>query len=103
MANLTQEFEELNFWETTTEEENIAIYGMDFPETNNYILITDENGKTLTDYDKVIVVACYDENECFLWGKELKNFNSLKELVEEFKPETNELLEKIKAYKFPRE
>ena len=103
MANLTTEFEDLGFWETTTEEDDIVIYGMDFPDTDSYILITDDAGKTVTTHGKVIVVACYDEKECFLWGKEIRDFDALTELVEEFKPETQELLEKIQEYKLPRE
>lgn len=101
MANLTTEFEELGFWETTTEEDNIDIYGMDFDDA--YILITDDAGRTVTTHGKTIVVACYDENEGFLWGKELRDFDALKNLVEEYKPETNELLEKIQEYKLPIE
>ena len=39
------DFEKLGFWEDTTPEENITVYGMDF--NDDYILLTDEDGKTV--------------------------------------------------------
>ena len=46
MTQLNSAFEKLGFWESETEEEHIAIFGMDFPSEQAYIIITDDAGNT---------------------------------------------------------
>ena len=77
------DFEKLGFWEDATPEENITVYGMDF-------------GK------KFIVVAAYNDDDCFLWGVELKDFAALKELCAQFPAGSSELLEALRAYTLPK-
>lgn len=60
------DFDQLGFWEDATPEENITVYGMDF--CTDYIMLTDDLGKTPLDAKKFIVVAAYDDADCFLWG-----------------------------------
>lgn len=94
------DFEKLGFWEDTTPEENITIYGMDF--ANTYIIFTDELGRTPSKKNDYLVVAAYDANEdCFLWGKELKNFAALEALCKEHQGEA--LLAALEAYELPRQ
>ena len=78
------DFDQFGFWEDATPEENITVYGMDFG--TDYIMLTDDLGKTPLDAKKFIVVAAYDEADCFLWGVELKNFAALKELCAQYAP-----------------
>ena len=94
------DFEKLGFWEDTTPEENITVYGMDFGD--DYILLTDEDGKTVLDPKKFIVVAAYDQEDCFLWGVELKDFAALKELCAQFPAGSSELLEALRTYTLPK-
>ena len=94
------DFEKLGFWEDTTPEENITVYGMDF--NDDYILLTDEDGKTVVDPKKYIVVAAYDQEDCFLWGVELKNFSALKELCAQCPAGSSELLEALRTYILPK-
>lgn len=95
-----KDFEALGFWEDTTPEENITVYGMDFADA--YIMLTDDLGKTPLDEHKFIVVAAYDDVDCFLWGVELKNFAALKELCAQHAAGTDELLTALKNYKLPK-
>ena len=47
MAGLAKEFEQLDCWESATEEENIVIYGMDFEDEKVFIVFTGaKNWKT---------------------------------------------------------
>ena len=94
------DFEQLGFWEDATPEENITVYGMDFGD--DYILLTDEDGKTVLDPKKFIVVAAYDQEDCFLWGVELKNFSALKELCAQCPAGSSELLEALRTYILPK-
>lgn len=41
------DFDQLGFWEDSTPEENITVYGMDFG--TDYIMLTDDLGKTPLD------------------------------------------------------
>lgn len=94
------DFEKLGFWEDATFEENITVYGMDFG--TDYVLLTDDLGKTPIDEKKFIVVAAYDDNDCFLWGVELKNFAALRNLCAEHAAGSAELLAALQAYRQPK-
>lgn len=94
------DFDKLGFWEDETPEENITVYGMDFG--TDYIMLTDDLGKTPTDEKKFIVVAAYDDTDCFLWGVELKDFAALKELCSAHAAGSAELLEALRTYKLPK-
>lgn len=94
------DFDKLGFWEDKTPEENITVYGMDFG--TDYIMLTDDLGKTPTDEKKFIVVAAYDDADCFLWGVELKDFAALKELCAAHTAGSAELLEALRTYKLPK-
>ena len=94
------DFEKLGFGEDTTPEENITVYGMDFDD--DYILLTDEDGKTVLDPKKFIVVAAYDQEDYFLRGVELKNFSALKELCAQSPAGSSELLEALRTYILPK-
>lgn len=96
-----KDFEKLGFWEDATPEENITVYGMDFVH-GEYVMLTDDLGKTPADEKKFIVVAAYDEADCFLWGVELKNFAALKELCAKYAAGSAELLEALRTYKLPK-
>ena len=98
MTQLNSAFEKLGFWESETEEEHIAIFGMDFPSEQAYIIITDDAGNTPEDEDKPIVVACYSDDDCFKWGKELEDFAALEEIATANQPESKELLEALQNY-----
>ena len=91
------DFEKLGFWEDVTPEENITVYGMDFG--MDYIMLTDDLGKTPVDPKNFIVIAAYDEADCFLWGVELKNFAALTALCAEHTAGSAELLEAMRLYK----
>lgn len=91
------DFEKLGFWEDETPEENITVYGMDFG--TDYIMLTDDLGKTPVDPKKFIVVAAYDDADCFLWGVELKNFAALEKLCAEHEAGSPQLLEAMRTYK----
>ena len=91
------DFEKLGFWEDETPEENITVYGMDFG--TDYIMLTDDLGKTPVDPKKFIVVAAYDDADCFLWGVELKNFAALEKLCAEHEAGNPQLLEAMRTYK----
>ena len=94
------DFEKLGFWEDSTPEENITVYGMDFG--TDYIMLTDDLGNTPVDAKKFIVVAAYNEEDCFLWGVELKNFAALKELCSQHEAGSAELLEALRTYTLPK-
>ena len=94
------DFDKLGFWEDETLEENITVYGMDFG--TDYIMLTDDLGKTPTDEKKFIVVAAYDDADCCLWGVELKDFAALKELCSAHAAGSAELLEALRNYKLPK-
>ena len=88
------DFEKLGFWEDATPEENITVYGMDFG--TDYIMLTDDLGKTPVDAKKFIVVAAYNG------GVELKDFAALKELCAQFPAGSSELLEALRTYTLPK-
>lgn len=90
------DFEKLGFWEDETPEEQITVYGMDFG--TDYIMLTDDLGKTPCDSKKSIVVAAYNEDDCFLWGKELKNFAALQALCTAHPANSPELLVALEEY-----
>ena len=90
------DFERLGFWKDETPEEKITVYGMDFDAA--YILLTDDLGKTPCDSKKSIVVAAYNDDDYFLWGKELKNFATLEVLCKVNAAGSNELLEALENY-----
>ncbi len=90
------DFEKLGFWEDATPEEKITVYGMDFDDA--YIMLTDDLGKTPCDSKKSIVVAAYNDDDCFLWGKELKNFEVLKTLCTQYSEGSKELLQALENY-----
>ena len=94
------DFDKLGFWEDTTPEANITVYGMDFG--TDYIMLTDDLGKTPVDAKQFIVVAAYDDSDCFLWGVELKNFAALKDLCNTYAAGSPELLEALRNYKLPK-
>ena len=96
----TLDFEKLGFWEDRTPEENITVYGMDFG--TDYIMLTDDLGNTPVDEKKFLVVAAYNDADCFLWGVELKNFAALNELCAQFPAGSPELLEGLRTYKLPK-
>ncbi|MGL5206248.1 MAG: hypothetical protein ACRC8T_01875 [Acidaminococcaceae bacterium] len=102
MTQLNPAFEKLGFWESETEEEHITIFGMDFPSEQSYIIITDDAGNTPELASKPIVVACYSDEDCFKWGKELKNFAALEEIAAENPAESKEMLEPLKNYTLPK-
>ena len=95
------DFEKLGFWEDSTPEENITVYGMDVG--TDYIMLTDDLGKTPLDAKKFIVVAAYNDDDCFLWGVELKDFAALKELCARFPAGSAELLEALRTYTLPKD
>lgn len=94
------DFEKLGFWEDATPEENIAVYGMDFG--TDYIMLTDDLGKTPSDPEKSIVAAAYNDAGCFLWGKELKNFAALQALCAAHPAGSVELLQAFGDYTLPK-
>lgn len=95
------DFAALGFWEDATPEEQIIVYGMDFGD--NYILLTDELGRTPTDGSAILVAAAYDSSDCFLWGRELKDFAALKQLCTANAPGSDELFAALENYTLPRE
>lgn len=94
------DFDKLGCWEDTTPEENIKVYGMDFG--TDYIMLTDDLGKTPMDEKAFLVVAAYDESDCFLWGVELKGFAAFKELCAKHGAGSADLLEALRTYKLPK-
>ncbi|MCD7874402.1 MAG: hypothetical protein LUH17_05435 [Acidaminococcaceae bacterium] len=102
MAGLAQEFERLGCWESATEEENIVIYGMDFEDEKVFVVFTDDAGKTPADEAAPLVAACYSDNDCFKWGKELENFAAWEQLCAEHKPGSPALLHALAAYELPK-
>lgn len=95
------DFAALGFWEDATPEEQIIVYGMDFGD--NYILLTDELGRTPADGSAILVAAAYDGSDCFLWGRELKDFTALKQLCTANAPGSDELFAALENYTLPRE
>ena len=100
MQLTAEDFAVLGFWEDVTPEEQIIVYGMDFGD--NYLLLTDELGKTPTDSSAIIVAAAYDGSDCFLWGKELKNFAALKQLCTDNAPGSDALFIALQNYTLPK-
>lgn len=94
------DFDKLGFWEDTTPEENITVYGMDFG--TDYIMLTDDLGKTPVDKKKFIVVAAYNDADRFLWGIELKNFAALENLCAQYPAGSTELFNALHDYKLPK-
>ncbi|MCQ2372583.1 MAG: hypothetical protein MJ050_00725 [Phascolarctobacterium sp.] len=90
-----EDFEKLGFWEDTTPEENITIYGMDFDK--NYVTLTDVDGKTPVEPKKAIIMAAYDDNSCFLWFREFKNFKALAEVCAQAASASDELFQLFEA------
>ena len=95
-----KDFEALGFWEDSTPEENITVYGMDFG--TDYVMLTDDLGKTPVKEDDFIVVAAYDDADYFLWGVELKGFAALKELCAKYPAGSEELFKALREYKLPK-
>lgn len=102
MAELAQAFEQLGCWESATEEENIIIYGMDFEDAKAFVVFTDDAGKTPTDADAPLVAACYSNDDCFKWGKELQNFAAWQQLCEKHPQGSTALLQILEAYELPK-
>lgn len=96
-----EDFEKLGFWWDETPEENIKIYGMDFG--TDYIVVTDEFGKTPWKGNEFLIVAAYDDSDCCLWGKEFKDFPALKEVCEKYAAGSPELFKAIEEYALPPE
>ena len=90
-----EDFAKLGFWEDNTPEENITIYGMDFAET--YVTLTDVEGKTPTEENKGFIMAAYDDNNCFLWFREFKNFKALSEVCTQAASASDELFQLFEA------
>jgi len=84
-----QDFEKLGFWEDFTPEENITVYGMDFAKT--YVTLTDVDGKTPIDPKKPLIMAAYDDSNCFLWFSEFASFAALAEVCAKATAESEEL------------
>lgn len=84
-----KDFEKLGFWEDTTPEENITIYGMDFEK--GYVTITDIDGKTPQDPNKALIMAAYDDNSSFLCFTEFKSFKLLAEVCAQAPADSDEL------------
>lgn len=102
MTQLSSAFEKLGFWESETEEEHITIFGMDFPSSQSYIIVTDDAGKTPEAEDAPLVVACYTDDDCFKWGKELENFAALAAIATANAPESAEMLTALENYVLPK-
>lgn len=102
MAGLAKEFEQLGCWESATEEENIVIYGLDFEDEKVFIVFTDDMGKTPVDAKASLVAACYSEDDCFYWGKELENFAAWQHMCNEYKPGSSALLHALEVYELPK-
>lgn len=100
MLLTAKDFENIGFWEDVTPEEQIVIYGMDFD--GCYLVLTDELGKTPADSKGIIVAAVYDNSDCFMWGREIKNFAALKELCTAHPAESPELLQAFEGYRLPK-
>ena len=83
------DFAKIGFWEDTTPEENITIYGMDFEHT--YVTLTDADGKTPVEPKKAIIMAAYDDASCFLWFREFKSFGELEQVCAQAEAESEEL------------
>lgn len=90
-----EDFAKLGFWEDNTPEENITIYGMDFEKT--YVTLTDGDGKCPEDDKKALIMAAYDDDSCFLWFREFKNFKALEEVCKQAESESEELFKLFEA------
>lgn len=100
MQLTAEDFAALGFWENVTPEEQIIVYGMDFGD--DYVLLTDELGRTPAQAQAIIVAAVYDGSDCFLWGREIKDFAALKELCQGREPGSSEILNALADYKLPK-
>lgn len=96
MMDIKTAFAELGFWEDTTEEEQETVFGMDFP-GGSYVMVTNDNGRMPEDEQQNLVLACYDQNDCYLWGSEFKNLAALQAVCKKAVPESAELLTAFKA------
>lgn len=101
MSALVADFERLGFWKTETAEENITVFTMDFPSLKAYIIITNDDGSTPTDPEAPIVAACYSNDDCFQWGKELENFAALEKIFASYPPCSPELMAALGDYSLP--
>lgn len=97
--NLDKEFSALDCWSAPTEEEKINVYGMDFETC--YLIFTDLDGKTPVDPKAPIVAACYDDNDAFMWGKELKDLAALQELRKQ-NSDDDAFLNALENYTLPK-
>lgn len=102
MAGLAHEFELLGCWESATEEENIVVYGMDFEDVKAFVVFTDDAGKTPTEAEAPLVAACYSDDDCFKWGKELENFAAWQQLCTQHQSGSAALLAALEAYELPK-
>lgn len=93
MQLTAEDFAALGFWEDVTPEEQIVVYGMDFGD--DYVLLTDELGRTPAQAQAIIVAAVYDGSDCFLWGREIKDFAALKELCQGREPGSSEIFKRF--------
>ncbi|MFQ9523474.1 MAG: hypothetical protein ACLR2G_08345 [Phascolarctobacterium faecium] len=49
-----------------------------------------------------LVAACYSEDDCFYWGKELENFAAWQHMCNEYKPGSSALLHALEVYELPK-
>lgn len=102
MAGLEHEFELLGCWESATEEENIVVYGMDFEDAEAFVVFTDDAGKTPAEAEAPLVAACYSDDDCFKWGKELESFAAWQQLCTQYQPGSVALLAALETYELPK-
>ena len=116
MAGLAKEFEQLGCWESATEEENIVIYDLEdiaeeMPteyeilkpqEIHSLIAVPFFENQKLVDAKASLVAACYSEDDCFYWGKELENFAAWQHMCNEYKPGSSALLHALEVYELPK-
>ena len=50
----------------------------------------------------ILVAACYSEDDCFYWGKELENFAAWQHMCNEYKPGSSALLHALEVYELPK-
>jgi len=94
MLDLPKEFEALGFTEEMDEFEVIT-YVMDFP-GGQYVIVSDDNGKTPVRAKQNLVLACYDGEGRYIWGSECKTFMELEKICAEHKAGSPELQAALK-------